>query len=245
MLDAPVPNVYTARWFATFLDTIPPERTDQEVAFLAQQMPLPHFSRVLDLACGPGRHALPLARRGYRVTGWDLDGAAIAAARFAAAAEDLPDARFETRDIRTLAAADGPFDAILCLWSSFGWYDAEGNLDLLRRAHDALRPGGRLLLDLYDAAFFEERTGERLHARGGTAVRERNRLDGDRLRVELEYVDGSVDRFEWQVFTLDSLTALGRKARLEPILACAGFDAQTRPCGDMARMQMVLERSEE
>lgn len=237
-------NVYSSRWFSTFLDTIPPQQTQREVSYVAEQLPLPGFERVLDLACGPGRHALPLARLGHHVTGWDSDGAAIAAARFAAAAENLRNVAFEVRDVRELNARHGPFDAITCLWASFGWFDADGNLDVLRRARAALRPGGRLILDVYDAAFFEGRTGERLHARGGTAVRERSRVAGDRLEVELHYVDGWTDRFDWQIFTADGLSAFARRAGLETILASADFDSRTLPSGEHARMQIVLERTE-
>lgn len=242
MHDGPDRNTYSSRWFATFLDTIPVEQTEREVAFIAAHLPLPGYARVLDLCCGPGRHALPLARRGHAVTGWDVDPAAIAAARFAAAAEGLERAAFEVRDIRTLTAGDGPFDAITSLWASFGLFDGDGNFDLLRRAASALRPGGRLVLDVYDATFFPGRDGEQLHARGGMAVRERKRLEGDRLYVELHYVDGHVDHFDWQVFSAEGLTALCAGAGLERVLACADFEEHDVPCGEVPRMQLVLQR---
>ncbi|HKG95752.1 MAG TPA: methyltransferase domain-containing protein [Gemmatimonadaceae bacterium] len=54
------------------------------MAFLERALPRAAISRVLDLCCGPGRHALPLAERGYDVTGVDRDAAALGAARRAA-----------------------------------------------------------------------------------------------------------------------------------------------------------------
>src|SRR5688500_20201661 len=48
------------------------ERTTREVAFLEEQLRLAPGAAILDLACGHGRHAIELARRGYRVTGFDL-----------------------------------------------------------------------------------------------------------------------------------------------------------------------------
>lgn len=238
----PDPNAYTARWFATFLDTVPAARTTREVGFLTELLPLPEYRTILDLACGPGRHALLLGRRGYSVTGWDVDAAAIAAGRFAAAA-DLADVDFVERDIRSLRAADGPFDAVLCLWASFGWFDAAANRALLRAMAEAVRPHGRVLLDVYDAAFFETRAGgERLHARGGIAVRERSRLVEDRLHIDLDYGDGSRDRFHWQIFRAEQLADAAASAGLQLLLACADFDPATPPDGGHPRMQLAFVR---
>ena len=236
-------NSYSARWFAIFLETVPLERTALEVDFLSNVLALDTHRRVLDLACGPGRHALSLAQRGYTVTGWDRDPDAIAAARFAAVAEDLRDARFEVRDVRTLSPSDGPFDAVTSMWSSFGWFDDAGNRDLLGCMAGAMRAGGLLVLDVYDAAFFEGRTGERLHARAGTAIREHTAFDGDRLSVELRYSDGEVERFQWQIFTADRLRTLASGFHLHTVLACAEFDPTLSADGSWPRMQLVFEKS--
>jgi SAM-dependent methyltransferase len=241
-VSAGEPNLYSARWFATFLDTLPQERTAKEVAFVMRMLPLPHFRSVLDLACGPGRHAIALARNGYRVTGWDRDPAVISAARFAAAADGIIDARFHARDVRTLSTQDGPFDAIISMWASFGHFDDAANLSLLEQMRAALRPGGRVLLDIYDGAFFRGREGERLHARGGIAVRERLTIERNRLKVELRYGDGEIDRFQWQIFTAAEVKMLALQAGLACILACADFEAGTPPAGESARMQLLLER---
>ncbi len=238
-----LPNTYSARWFSTFLDTVPAEQTAKELTFLRRVLPLPAFPSLLDLASGPGRLSLPLAQKGYRVVAWDRDADAIAAARFAAAAEGVTGARFEIRDVRTLSSADGPFDGVVSLWSSFGWFSPTGNRELLRSMAAAIRPGGRIVLDVYDAAFFRGREGERLHARGGTAVRERIRFAGDRLCIELRYGNGEEDRFEWQAFTADALCALAAELGLGTVMACAAFDDSIEPNGEWPRMQLVFERA--
>jgi hypothetical protein len=107
----------------------------------------------------------------------------------------------------------------------------------------ALRRDGRMILDVYDAAFFEAATGERLHARGGMSIRERSRLHGDRLQVELEYGDGSRDRFNWQIFRVETLIGLGAAVGLEAALACAGFDPAVPADGTVPRMQLVFVKS--
>ncbi|MGH7694006.1 MAG: class I SAM-dependent methyltransferase, partial [Gemmatimonadaceae bacterium] len=72
---------YSTAWYSTFLDTIPAEQTASEVAFISRQIPLASHGRILDVCCGPGRHANQLARAGYRVVGIDNNAAAIARAR--------------------------------------------------------------------------------------------------------------------------------------------------------------------
>lgn len=235
-------NLYTARWFATFLETVPGEQTERELAFIMRALPLRDYRRILDLACGPGRHAVALAHEGYHVTGWDRDAAAIAAARFAAAANGAANVSFDVRDVRSLSAADGPFDAVISMWSSFGYFDDAGNRELLQNMAAVLRPNGRMLLDLYDVAFFRGREGERLHARGGTAVRERIALEGNRLRVELRYGGGESDRFEWQLFTVEEWRDLARSAALDCIQVCSDFDPTVQAAGERPRMQVLLEK---
>ena len=122
--------------------------TEQEVAFLVQALRLEAGERVLDVGCGPGRHSLALARRGLEVTGVDF----IVLAREAAVAEGLP-ARFEIVDVRELAF-EGEFDAAVCLCQGgFGLLGGRDEPAAFGRIAAALRPGGRLALTAFSAAF--------------------------------------------------------------------------------------------
>src|SRR5207244_6804372 len=98
----------------------PPEWTEGQVAFLVEQLDLREGTRVLDLACGRGRIAIPLARRGCRVTGVDLSPRSLELAR-----RDAASARVELellrRDMRELDAVES-FDAVINLYSSFGYF---------------------------------------------------------------------------------------------------------------------------
>jgi SAM-dependent methyltransferase len=239
-------NDYSGAWFRFFLDTIPPERTAREVAFIARRIPLEEHARVLDVCCGPGRHALPLARLGYDVTGVDRDPDAIAAATHSAgadSAQDAPRARFRVLDVLDLGRLDRNFDAVLCLWASFGYSDATANRRLLAAMAARLRKGGRLILDIYNRDFFATRTGERRSERAGQPVVERSRLDGDRLTVELTFGDPPrTDAFGWQTFTPDEALGLAEDSGLRRIGACAGFDEATPPSPGNPRMQLTLER---
>lgn len=234
-----VTNRYSARWFATFLDGLPPARTEAEVAFLRRQLPLDRYPRVLDLACGPGRHARPLAEAGYDVTGVDVDRRAVEEARRLAG----PGARFVEADMRNLAGLGDDFDAAVCMWQSFGHFDAAGNRAALREVRHRLRPGGRLVLDVYDRRFFAPRQGTRTTERDGAGIEERKALRDGRLRVELRYGDsGATDRFEWQVYTPDELAEVAATAGLRAVLRCRDFDESRAADGASPRMQLVFER---
>ena len=76
---------------------------------------------MLDLACGPGRHAVALARRGFRVTGVDRTRSYLDAARRRAAEQHL-ELEFIQEDMRQFERP-GYFDVVLSLFSSFGYFD--------------------------------------------------------------------------------------------------------------------------
>ena len=117
----------------------------RELNFLHQALELRPGMTVLDQGCGVGSMALPLAQRGLHVVGIDQAGGYIAEARAAAARLGLS-ARFEVADARSFLPA-APMDAAFSWWTSWGHADDAGNLAMLQRAADALRPGGRFVLD--------------------------------------------------------------------------------------------------
>jgi SAM-dependent methyltransferase len=236
-------NTYSRLWFETFLRTQSPEWTAREVAFVARQAPQPASRSLLDICCGEGRHAVPLAERGYEVTGLDRDPVALAVAREHADARGVP-VRLVGGDMRDLAASvTGPFDACVCLWQSFGYFDAATNEDILRQMGDLLRPGGRLILDIYHPGYFATHQGQRTVERNGCAITISERLDGNHLSVDIDYgSDVAPDRMEWELYTLEAIQALAARHNLRTILACTNCDETQFPTPDMIRMQLVFER---
>ena len=119
--------------------------TNAEVRFLIKRLKLTTGSEFLDCPCGIGRIALPLARKGIRVTGVDiapyyLDELASKARRRGLSVElhegDMRDTDFHNR-----------FDAAANLWTSFGYFEKESdNQKVLKRMYQAIKPGGRFLL---------------------------------------------------------------------------------------------------
>lgn len=119
-----------------------------EVEFFVQATGVPPGGRVLDVGCGDGAHALVLAQRGFSVTGLDLSRAQLTRAERARDALAVP-VSFVRGDMRDMPVT-GPFNAISCLGTSFGYYDDEENRAVLRSMASMLAPGGRLLLHVFN-----------------------------------------------------------------------------------------------
>lgn len=103
---------------------------------------------VLDLGCGTGGHALPLARRGYAVTGVDLSPQMLRRAADKAREEGLAIDLHEG-DVRTVRTG-GTYDAVIVMFAVMGYQ--LGNDDVraaLRTVREHLRPGGLLVFDVW------------------------------------------------------------------------------------------------
>lgn len=109
-------------------------------------------SPVLDIACGPGRHAWRLSEELFSVTGIDFSQPLLEIARSAAlrTRDNGCRPRFIRADIRALPVSDGSFPTALILGNSFGYFSDEENLAVLHEAHRALGDGGFLCLEVTD-----------------------------------------------------------------------------------------------
>jgi len=103
-------------------------------------------SRVLDLACGPGAHALGFARLGHRVTGVDRSPRLLGRARAAAEAAGV-EVEWVEADMRDFRRPAG-FDLVCSLYASFGYFDDHANRHVLENVCASLAPNGVLVLDL-------------------------------------------------------------------------------------------------
>ena len=124
---------------STFKGTCRAERTSAEVAFLERALDLTSGCRILDVPCGSGRLALPLAERGYRVTGVDITKALVQEALSTSREANL-NLELRESDMRDLPWTE-TFDAAFCFWGSFGYFDDDGNRQFLEAVHRALKTG--------------------------------------------------------------------------------------------------------
>ena len=124
--------------------------TRQEVDFLVDQLGLTPGMRVLDVGCGPGRHAYLMAEQGIVVHGIDISRRFVDLATQGAPSG----ATFERLDARAMAFA-AEFDAVVCLCQgAFGLMTADGHdATVLARISRALRQGGRLALSAFSSYF--------------------------------------------------------------------------------------------
>ena len=123
------------------------EQTEREVGFVAGTLDLPPASAVLDLCCGWGRHTVGLARRGLHMTGLDLSGYHIELATSASRGAGV-DVQWIEGDMRHVPAPDGSFDAVINLFTAFGYFDDTENQRVLEEVSRVLAPGGQFLIDV-------------------------------------------------------------------------------------------------
>jgi SAM-dependent methyltransferase len=105
----------------------------------------PEQGDVLDAPCGFGRHSIPLARAGYRVTGADRAAPLIEEARRRSLGERWP--KWAIADYRELPVPDDSFDLVINLFSSLGYLGDEQDARALAEFRRVLRPGGRLVIE--------------------------------------------------------------------------------------------------
>lgn len=134
-------------WQIVFDEAADDREPATEIAFLREALECSPRSRVLDVPCGTGRLSLGLARAGCSVTGLDMLTAGWEQRRQLAAQEGL-ELNLVSGDMRAMTW-QSCFDAALCFWGSFGYFNDQDNEAVLTGIGRALVPGGRFLLDVY------------------------------------------------------------------------------------------------
>ena len=141
---------------------------------------VPAHGRVLDLACGVGRHAIELAKLGYRVTGVDISPVFIERAR-ELADEAGADVEFVVGDARSVGerlASFGPFDATINMFTSHGYYGRDEDVRMFRQVRDLSTAHAVLIVNAANRdRFMNGLMPEGSQEAGGVVIWEHRRLD--------------------------------------------------------------------
>ena len=213
---------FAGDWLEAVALRIPPERTSAEVDFVLAMLELPRGARVLDVPCGYGRHSVELARRGFRVTAVDLSADYLERAREAARQASV-EVELLRADMRELPFAGG-FDAVLNLWTSFGYLESdEEDQRALGAMARALEPGGRWLADVINILWLVRNLEEhgRTELDDGTVLYEERRYDA---RTGRNPVALTVERPDGRRVELACSPRLYTLPELESMLGRAGLE---------------------
>jgi SAM-dependent methyltransferase len=201
-----------------YAELLTPERTAAEVDLIWKLLELEPGLELLDLACGHGRIANPLAERGVRVTGLDATPYFLDLAR-ADAAERGVEVDYVEGDMRSIPWAER-FDRVLCWFTSFGYFDDDGNRLVLSEAYKTLKQDGLLAVEVnHRDNLLGRYLDEVVTERGEDRMIDRHRLDlqTGRSHDERTIIRGGRERtFE---FSVRMLTA----AELRDWMLTAGF----------------------
>ncbi|MBD3235839.1 MAG: methyltransferase domain-containing protein [Candidatus Eisenbacteria bacterium] len=222
-----------------------PEQTDRILALLD----LPAGAHLLDLCCGPGRHSLELARRGFQVTGVDRTARYLDRARKAARTEGLA-VEFMEADMRCFRRPQA-FDAALNLYTSFGYFsDPRDDRRVLENLRASLRAGGELLMELMGKEVLARGFRERdwVEYADGTKLLEQRVLDPDWSHVTCRWTIVRADRqrsfrLRLRLYAASELRALLEASGFEQVRIHGGLDG--RPYDQDARRLIACARTPE
>jgi SAM-dependent methyltransferase len=215
-----------------FLPVLPDERTAAEVNAAVELLGLGPGARLLDLCCGQGRHAVPLAQLGYRVTGLDRSRRLLDRAAGLAAGRGQRLGLVQA-DMRRLPFADASFDAVINLFNAFGYLEDDQQDELvLHEVARVLAPGGRFLQELAnrEALVRGWHDSEVVRTDGGLVVLQERTLDlrtsRDLTSYTLLHPDGRRTTLEHAIrlYTLTELAAMLERAGLELLEVAGGLD---------------------
>lgn len=184
-MDLVPPDVFGDDYLYFYETWLDDELSDAEAELLWKVLGLAAGDEVLDVPCGHGRIANRLAQRGARVVGLDADTFFLGRARSDAAALGV-EVEYVQGDMRELPW-DERFDALVNVFTSFGYFDDDGNRAWLERALRTLKHGGRLALELPNRDVFLKRfLPAHVVERDGDLLVDRNRYDVESGRVVTE-----------------------------------------------------------
>ncbi|MCA8910574.1 MAG: methyltransferase domain-containing protein [Planctomycetes bacterium] len=194
---------------------------------------IPKRGSVLDLCCGAGRHLQPMRASGLDAVGLDLSMDLLETGKLAGIAVRA--------DARAVPYADGQFDVVTNLFSSFGYFpDDDAHHRVLTEVTRVLKPGGRFLIDHMNAEVtIRDLKPESIDERDGLTLRQWRRYDAENKRVikDIEYTLEGMEPRRWH-----ESVRLFTPAELDEFLTQAGLRVEARH-GDLDGSRFHLSTS--
>ena len=234
-------DVFDDDYLFFYADVLDDEVSDRQTDLIWDLLELEPGAQVLDLACGHGRIANRLAGRGASVTGLDVTPRFLDRARDQARAHGV-EVDYVHGDMRDLAW-EGRFDAVTCVFTSFGYFDDDANRRVLRGVRRVLRPGGSLCLDLNHLPWLLKNFRDKeVVERDGQWMIDRNRYDpltGRTITDRTIIRDGRQRSFQFSVrmFTFPELRDWLLDAGFGEVHGCSGRGEELT--ADAQRMVIV------
>lgn len=201
---------------------------------LTADLQLPPNSKIIDLACGKGRHSVFLNKLGYDVLGLDLSRQSI---EFDKQFENET-LSFAVHDMRNPINAD-PVDAVFNLFTSFGYFDVESDdKKVFSSVCNALKPGGFFVLDYLNEEFVRKNiVPESAITRGDIEFKVTKKIEGRHIIKDIRFEDkGKLYHFfeKVKLHTLDAINSYARECGFERIkiwgdYQLSAFDKENSP----------------
>lgn len=182
-----------------------------QVKIMIDWLNLPNRSRVLDLCCGTGRHALVLAEAGFRMTGIDLSERLLNEARETDKDGLVTWIESDMRRLPDEVTLHGKFDAVVNLFTSFGYFEEDDEqIKVLRQIQKALKPQGRFIIDLLNEGYVREHLVAYSEREvDGVSIQETRRLMNGFVVKEIFIEEaGAPSRRYWERVKLYALPAM-------------------------------------
>lgn len=211
-------NTFDQKYLDTYIDLITPQRTKREVDFLIALFKKYHIQSVLDVACGYGRHSIPLAEAGFSVTGIDQSEYFIEKARV-----ESSKPTFLAGDVRDFNVSE-KFDAAINIFTSFGYFeDDTENQKVLANINSALKDNGIFVLDLPNPNNFKKtRKSTQILSNGISLITEEQR---DEKAVSMKRTWGAKSYTAYfRLFGLQEITDMLERTGFQVVETKGSFD---------------------
>lgn len=214
---------------------------DELVTLIEETIGVDKECRVLDVACGAGRHLIAFARRGYtNLSGQDLSPTLIEEAKREAGTCPI---NFSVRDMRD--PIPERYDLILNIFTSFGYFATDDeNEHIIANCGEALSPGGHFVLDYLNTPYViahligeDERILE-----SSTHVRQKREIRDGRVIKHITFDDGTEFIESVRLYTHEELMQMFDRARLQIKATYGSYTGEPYDAARSHRLIMIAQK---